>query len=213
VRFAQRCQALRGLACDRGIASSEWANPETAYVHFVDTVDYQTPDIGRWKEVVEHFRPYLAVVPDIYDLAVLEERLELARWAQSLGVDPILVPKIPLGDYVPQEFLLGYSVPSSHGATRIPLWFFAGRRVHLLGGSFVKQIRYANALVGVGATINSLDGNAILKEANHCSYVRWDGTHLLKRTAPLCVNRYYRCVLLSMRSLVLFWQTWPRAAA
>jgi hypothetical protein len=63
---------------------------------------------------------------------------ELSQYAENV----IVIPKYDCLDKIPDKFMLGYSVPTSHGGTPLPVEAFRGRRVHLLGGSWADQLAY-----------------------------------------------------------------------
>ena len=74
------------------------------------------------------------------------------------------IPKYDCLDDIPEEFMLGYSVPSSYGGTPMPLEAFKGRDTHLLGGSWKLQ---RNALAVLGKDVVSLDNNNIMTIAKY----------------------------------------------
>lgn len=101
----------------------------------------------------------MATVPDVMDAADVPLCLSRAEEVAQFCT-PLIVPKAPgVAEMIPaviggREVILGYSVPTSYGGTEVPLWEFRGRKVHLLGGSAVKQY----GLMGY-ANVVSADGN------------------------------------------------------
>ena len=90
---------------------------------------------------------------------------KILDWAEEVGEyaeNVILIPKYDCIDQIPEKFMLGYSIPTSHGRTPLPVEAFYGRRVHLLGGSPDAQIQYWSQLRD---EVVSLDNNYILKMA------------------------------------------------
>lgn len=79
---------------------------------------------------------------------------ELAEFAQHI----IVIPKVDCLDRVPSKFILGYSIPTSHGGTPLPAKSFKGRAVHLLGGSWKSQLSY---LAELGDDVTCLDNNYV----------------------------------------------------
>lgn len=141
-------------------------------VQFVDN-DYFNYDHKLHLEVVEKLKPKYCTVRDImtrhqceeagikyYDFdTVLAWAEELEKYAENV----IVIPKYDCIKDIPERFVLGYSVPTSHGGTPLPIEMFAGRRVHLLGGSPNKQIAYWQRIPD---DVVSIDNNYILKMAN-----------------------------------------------
>lgn len=151
-------------------------------VAFVDN-DYFKYDHAAHLEAVKLFAPKYATVRDIMTEAqcetagityhsleqVLEWADELAQYAQNV----IVIPKYDCIDAIPERFMLGYSVPTSHGGTPLSVDLFRGRRVHLLGGSWRAQLDFLAAL---GDDVVSLDNNYIHKQAGFGSFVYPDGS-------------------------------------
>jgi len=99
----------------------------------------------------------------------LDEARELAEYAENV----IVIPKYDCLDRIPAEFILGYSVPTSHGGTPLPVEAFKGRRIHLLGGSWKAQLAHMAAL---SDDVVSLDNNQVQKIAREFgSYVTPEG--------------------------------------
>lgn len=140
-------------------------------VAFVDN-DYQDYKHAKHLEVVSRFQPKYATVRDAmteqqclaagiayFELGqILDWAAELAEHAQNI----IVVPKFDCIDQIPEQYVLGYSIPTSHGGTALPVEAFAGRSIHLLGGSWKEQLVYLRAL---GDQVVSLDNNYLAKVA------------------------------------------------
>ncbi len=117
-------------------------------VQFVDN-DYFKYDHEHHVAIVEKFKPKYATVMDVMTRAQCEKAgIEYAPleqvldWAEEVGQyaqNVIVIPKYDCIDEIPEKFMLGYSVPTSHGGTPLPPEMFLGRRVHLLGGSWKSQ--------------------------------------------------------------------------
>ena len=151
-------------------------------VVFVDN-EYTDYDHARHVGAVAKYRPKYATVRDVmsreqcqaagiahYPLAqILEWAAELERHADNV----IVIPKYDCLDNIPERYVLGYSLPSSHGSTPLPVEAFRGRRVHLLGGSWVTT---RAALEDLGDDVVSFDNNWVLKVARYGSFVHADGT-------------------------------------
>ncbi|MGB1284904.1 MAG: DUF6610 family protein [Aggregatilineales bacterium] len=100
---------------------------------------------------------------------------QILDWAEELdqyAENVIIIPKYDCLEQIPDKFMLGYSVPTSHGGTPLPPEAFTGRRVHLLGGSWKAQLAHMAIL---GDDVVSVDNNYILKQAQFGSFVYPDG--------------------------------------
>lgn len=144
---------------------------------FMADVDWRRPDRCRYVSLVAAHRPALAVA---LDWERPEQLPEVLSWAEELAPlvreAVIVVPKVPGGvPDLPQqiggkEVRIGYSIPTSHGGSPLGLWEFAGRPVHLLGGSPHRQMEVYSYLRGI-ADVRSLDGNMAKKMAtSRCLY-------------------------------------------
>lgn len=141
-------------------------------------------------EAVAAVRPKYATVRDIvtkeqasaegvayYDLS---QTLAMAEEVAPYVENVILIPKFDCLDRLPETIggkrvVLGYSVRSSYGGTPMPAAMFAGRPVHLLGGSWKRQRRLLELL---GTDVVSLDHNQLLKVATVGTFWMGDGTSL-----------------------------------
>lgn len=161
----QSSKSWQSDLCPRAMTS------ERHKVVFVDN-DYFHYDQAIHLETVKGTRPKYATVRDIMSEAQcmgagieyypLEQILDWAEELSAYAENVILIPKYDCFDDIPEKFMLGYSVPSSHGSTPLPGSMFAGRRVHLLGGSWKAQLAYLSTL---GDAVVSLDTNYIAKIA------------------------------------------------
>ena len=140
-------------------------------VAFIDN-DYSEYDHAVHLASVRELRPKHATVRDymsreqcaaagiaFYELAqILDWAAELEQYAEHV----IVIPKVDVLDQVPDKYVLGYSVPTSHGGTPLPLELFRGRRVHLLGGSWKAQLAH---MAQLGDDVVSLDTNYVQRQA------------------------------------------------
>lgn len=94
---------------------------------------------------------------------------EVLAWAETIApfvARIVVIPKVPgevhrvPGEVRGRPVVLGYSVPTSYGGTACGVWEFAGRPVHLLGGSPQAQLRLRRYLRVVSA-----DGNMASQQA------------------------------------------------
>jgi len=150
-------------------------------VTFVDNV-YTEYKHENHLEVVKRFKPKYCTVRDI----MTEEQCKVAgiayysfeqimTWAEELAQycpNVIVIPKYDCIKDVLKKFMLGYSIPTSHGGTPLPVDLFRGRRIHLLGGSWAAQLDY---LAELGEDVVSIDNNHCHRIAEFGQYYLPDG--------------------------------------
>ena len=151
-------------------------------VTFVDN-NYFSYDHDIHMAVVKHFKPNYATTRDIITRQQcqdgkipyysLEQILDWAAEVEQYAQNVILIPKYDCMDKIPPRYMLGYSVPTSHGGTPLPVEMFKGWRVHLLGGSWKAQLAHMAAL---GDDVVSVDNNYIQKMANYGQFNYPDGS-------------------------------------
>lgn len=117
-------------------------------VTFMDN-EWKDYDHNVHLEAVAKYRPRYSTVLDVLtkgqcDLMGLPyvPLDQILKWAEELeqyADNVIVIPKYDCIDQIPEKYMLGYSVPSSYGGTPLSFDRFAGRRVHLLGGSVRSQ--------------------------------------------------------------------------
>jgi hypothetical protein len=147
--------------------------PCTIYypIWFADQ-NWKKPDRQAYMSALSQYRPMMATVLDLEREAQLSEVLswaeEVAQYVQIVQIIPKvsgIISKLPrrIGG---ADVRLGYSVPTRHGATFVPIWEFEGWSVHLLGGSPHAQMRLCYYL-----DVQSVDGNmANLMAVRFCKY-------------------------------------------
>lgn len=146
--------------------------------------DGLAPEAPRYQRAYQQYlaavaaaRPLMASVIDWEEQRPLDEVL---TWAHAISAHVrqavMLIPKVPGEvELLPETIngvpvVLGFSVPTPHGATSCLPWEFAERRVHLLGGSVQQQLEWAQVLTAAGATITSADGNSFHNGAGFGTY-------------------------------------------
>ncbi len=134
-------------------------------ISFVD-IDYKQPDFEKHIEVVKKHSPKYATVPDLSETRIseqdIERALQQAEQLSSYCEIPLIVPKLSSQlHFIPRQYAIAYSVPTSYGGAKYGLWKLEGRRVHLLGGSPHEQMKLRRYLTGV----QSVDGNMAQKMA------------------------------------------------
>jgi len=144
-------------------------------LYFADQ-DWKRPRRTAYMRALDRHRPQIATVLDWEHDDQWREVLDWAEEAAQYAFSVMIIPKVVEGlERIPETIggvpvVIGYSVPTKHGATCVPIWELAGRKVHLLGGSPHRQRREYHAISGV-ANVISVDGNMAMKMAvRHCQY-------------------------------------------
>lgn len=148
--------------------------PDTVYyspLHFADQ-DWKKPNRSAYMAALAQHRPHMA---SVLDLEREEQLSEVLSWAEDAAqhVEVVMIiPKVfSIIERLPRrigsaDVRLGYSVPTGHGGTSVPVWEFAGWPVHLLGGSPQAQMRLTHYMHVVSA-----DGNmAQLMATRYCAF-------------------------------------------
>jgi len=153
--------------------------PDTVYYRplFIDQ-NWKKPDFTKYVARISQYQADYATVLDLEHESQFDE---VMRWAKAVSPHVksiIMIPKVMgIIDRIPhtingKPIILGYSVPTSHGGTQVPLWEFGSRPVHLLGGSSTKQfelMRYLNVV--------SIDNNYNANIALHFIMFYAQGKH------------------------------------
>lgn len=141
-------------------------------IGFADIDPNNVPPQDKYLAKLAQHKPRIASVMDWDKLEDFETVLEWAEEAAAYSEVLIITPKIPnTVELIPtlvgwKPIRLGYSVPTSHGGTSVPVWEFGGRPVHLLGGSPQAQRNLAYYL-----NVASADGNMSTKMATRfCAF-------------------------------------------
>lgn len=167
-----------------------------------DYLDYRHEDHLK---MIKKYRPKYASTKDIISeehcklmkikFEPLEKILDYAEEINEYAENVILIPKYDCIDEIPEKFILGYSIQTSYGGTPMSIDKFKGRRVHLLGGSWKKQLEIIKYLKG---DVISLDNNYVCKMSRWGSFVDPDGTeHQISEftDVPLTNPRYVAATL------------------
>jgi len=140
------------------------------------------PDAAYQTAYQRYLAAVAAAVPTMASVIDWEEQRPLSEvltWALAISryVETVMIiPKVPGAvDQIPDRIggvpiTLGFSVPTPHGATSCLPDEFSGRRVHLLGGSVLDQLKWAPVLLAAGADVRSADGNSFHHAAGHGTY-------------------------------------------
>lgn len=184
--------AVRIMGFEFGLLSSvveHWAEMQrdlSAWVSDVRIAFMDNPwhdyDHQRHRAAVELIRPVAATTRDIMtrqqckeagvDYYTVAETVAMAAELAPYVDEVILIPKFDCISDLPEyidgaKVVLGYSVPSSYGATPVDPVRFIGRPVHLLGGSWPRQHALLHLL---GESVVSLDSNYMLKMSKFAAW-------------------------------------------
>lgn len=145
--------------------------------------EFKAYDHAHHLEVTARMKPKYVTVRDLMTRRQCDDAGiayysydQIMRFAEDLAKhaeNVIVIPKFDCIDDIPAQYMLGYSVPSSYGATELPIDRFRGRRVHLLGGAWKTQLAYLSAL---GDDIVSFDTNWINAISQYGHFVYPDGS-------------------------------------
>lgn len=142
--------------------------PCTTYapVYFADQ-DWKNPNREAYMRALAEHKPFIASVLDFEHSRQREEVLSWAEEAAQFSQIIMIIPKA-IGEIerLPKtigksEIRLGYSIPTKHGGTTVPIEEFQGWPVHLLGGNPGTQMRLSKLM-----DVQSADGNMAMKMAN-----------------------------------------------
>lgn len=130
-------------------------------LEFLD-LHWEKEDFSQYMEAVKKVQPSYAVAGD-YNGDNIEEVNDRARRIRDYVGCVIVVPHSP-GEVeeVPDWAVVGFSTPTDYNGTKIPVWNYRGRDIHILGGSPRQQLQALNYL---GDDVVSIDGNSFLKSA------------------------------------------------
>lgn len=140
---------------------------------FLD-IDWKNYDFQKHLDAVKEKRPFMTVARDIIDKRDLVKIIDEAYILKEYVYYVIIVPKDTyfnndnINNLIPNDFILGYSVPSLYGKTQINPDYFK-RPVHLLGGRPDVQRKLAEKM-----PVISIDNNRFILDACYGDY--FDGT-------------------------------------
>jgi Family of unknown function (DUF6610) len=132
-------------------------------IFFADQ-DWRKPRRSEYMRYLASLRPTMATVKDLTHHCQLRQVLNWAEEASQYCAFVVIIPKVSSAiKNIPQRInqkpvVLGYSVPTTYGSTIIHPRAFAGRTVHLLGGSPHRQMDLWRTMRQY-SEVFSLDGN------------------------------------------------------
>ena len=210
LKFVAHGRSVQRIASDLG-----W-RPGARYTNLRDIrglpfADYGFLDI-HWKKynfsqhirAAEIHRPLFTVARDVESLADLHSILREAEQLREYARHVIIVPKAiefvgKIERLIPKEYVLGFSVPTKYGGTRISPTEFK-RPVHLLGGRPDVQRRLANLM-----PVISVDCNRFTLDAAFGDY--FDGD----KFRPHPEGGYHRCLRDSIANIDFLWTDYSHA--
>lgn len=159
-------RTMTELAAGKGFLSGSQL-PRTVYgdLYFADQNPKAPPTKQKYMAALAKYRPMWATVLDIAMGWQIREALawgeEARQWVRG-GI--IYIPKIPeiMHRFPTENTRIGYSVPTGHGKTDVPLAEFMGFPIHLLGGHPMVQREIALQLDVVSFDTNFIQKPAIL---------------------------------------------------
>jgi hypothetical protein len=167
---------------------------------FLD-IDWKNYSFERHLAAAKIRRPFLTIARDVEFIEDLQQILDEAAQIAEFSSHVAIVPKdIKLADRlqsdIPENFVLGYSVPTKYGGTVIPPHCFT-RPTHLLGGRPDVQRRLAEAMPVV-----SFDCNRFTLDARFGDY--FDGQ--IFRPHP--TGGYLTCLEDSVANITALWTSY-----
>jgi hypothetical protein len=174
---------------------------------FVDC-DYKKYNQKKHLDSVKEFRPKYATVRDIMsqdqcakdgiEYFSFEQIIDYAYELNEYAENVILIPKIDVINQIPDNFMLGFSIPTSHGGTTMPIEKFGNHKVHLLGGSWKAQLDYITRY----DFIVSCDNNMLNKRAIYGQFV-WPNGEIgdLMKLNLKPVNHWHVATVLSFGNI------------
>jgi hypothetical protein len=167
------------------------------HVGFLD-IDWKNYRFRPHLSAVRATKPAMTVARDLVRMSdlnrVLDEAEELGQYAGLVIVVPKASRLAERIDLIPAKFVLGFSVPTKYGATRLPLSAFRNRAVHLLGGRPDVQRQLGDSL-----NVVSMDCNRFTLDAAFGDY--FDG----ETFRPHPRGGYRRCLRESVRNINALW--------
>lgn len=169
---------------------------------FLD-IDWKQYDFCRHLEAASVTRPVMTVARDVEDRRDLKRTLDQAYRLLEFAAHVVVVPKdarleSKLDREIPPDFLLGFSVPTRYGGTKLAPHAF-NRPVHLLGGRPDVQRRLAGLM-----PVFSLDVNRFTLDAAFGDY--FDG----ETFRPHPTGGYKRCLADSVKNIGALWNDYAR---
>ena len=170
-------------------------------IGFID-IEWKAYDFDKHIYALTQTEPILTVAKDIENIKEFDEVIKQAEILNKYSKYVIIVPKDrKLSSHleeIPSKYILGYSVPTKYGGTKIPIKYF-NRPVHLLGGRPDTQINLAAQMQVV-----SFDCNRFTLDAKYGYY--FDGHSFRKNS----VRNYQECISSSLKNINEMWRNYGK---
>lgn len=166
-------------------------------VGFID-IDWKNYCFEKHLSAVKKIKPHMTVARDIDDFRdfdhIMGQAYQLLEYCDRVVIVPkdLKMRKI-FNKVIPDEFVLGFSVPTKYGGTDIEPELFK-RPVHLLGGRPDVQYELAKKM-----DVVSLDCNRFTLDARFGDY--FDGKKFVRHP----IGGYDRCVRDSILNINAMW--------
>ncbi len=136
-------------------------------------INWRDYDWSKYMAIIKHHKPIMAMVADYESKDQYWQMRKQVHQLKYNGILRVMVcPKFDGAlDDIPDDCIIALSIPSSYAGYLPDFSKLTGRRVHLLGGSVVKQRAIIKKLRGHGAIVVSVDGNGHTKTTN----MMWGG--------------------------------------
>lgn len=162
-----------------GMAYGTRHDYKPALYPFMVDINWKKYDWEDYLNKISKWRPVQAMVADYEHPEQKELMLRQIQDLRDLGIMRIKVcPKFDgaVRD-IPEDCIVAISVPSKYaGFLAKNVWEYTGRKIHLLGGTPMRQRELISHLNGVGAAVVSVDVNAhetAAKKGTHYEGGKW----------------------------------------
>lgn len=164
---------------------------------FLD-INWKNYDFEKHLIACKSTTPKITVAKDIENMSELQDVLEQARELLRYAERVVIVPKAieldgEVNKLIPINYMLGYSVPTRYGGTKLSVDNFE-RPTHLLGGRPDVQFKLSSCI-----NVYSLDCNRFTLDASFGDY--FDGD--IFRPHP--IGGYERCIRDSIVNINKLW--------
>lgn len=125
-------------------------------------INWKSYEWSDYLSILKEHKPIMAMVADYESPEQKDLMLSQVQDLRDLGILRIMVcPKFDtaIAD-IPDDCVIAVSVPSKYAGYIPPLEQLKGKRIHLLGGSPVKQRNILVKIHGQGGVVISADGNS-----------------------------------------------------
>lgn len=183
-------------------------------LYFADQ-DWKNPNKNLYIHQVSIYKPKLATIMDIEHRFQLNDALDWGNKISHFVETIIMIPKCTgIINKLPRQIngknvILGYSVPSKYGKTKLNTNLFKGWKIHLLGGSPERQILFSNDLdvISIDCNYHSMKANKFgeywtgKKDGNTRWWKKLDSCFIGK-------NRSLKAFELSCKNISEYWDNY-----